>query len=41
VRELAGFKTENEVLRFSANWQFSPSFNFYQETQGLNWLPQS
>ncbi len=37
---LATYSKSNEVLDFSANWQFSPSFNFYQETQGLNWLPK-
>jgi len=40
IQKLAEFKTDNAVLSFSANWQFSPSFNFYKQTQGLNWFPK-
>jgi hypothetical protein len=40
IQKLAEFKNENEVLSFSANWQFSPGLNFYKQTQCLNWLPK-
>ena len=40
IQKLAEFKTDTAVLSFSSNWQFSPSLNFYKQTQGLNWLPK-